>query len=281
MEIGALVNFATAWFKVVDKIEGAVSGSPIVKSVSGLQGPNFNKNLLLVPAVPILAILVAGFPVVAGAVMVSIPFLLPVALALVGVLTVTLLSGGVLYSSTKSGRYQVGNALSPIVEGLVVSRPGQALVYDTGPRPTPVSVCRQVLPVSIWAKLWISLIIDLIGSSSYLLPVVGEGFDLAWAPAQTILIMAMYDATSPNLKYLSFMEEVLPFTDAVPSASIGWAFEFLPPMLSDHAAKNDIQINPEVTKAVVELATNAAKNFTSRNNSASVSAESANGSGSK
>ena len=153
-------------------------------------------------------------------------------------------------------------------------------MYDTGPRPTPVSVCRQVLPLSIWAKLWVSLIIDLIGSSSYLLPVVGEGFDLAWAPAQTILIMAMYDATSPNLKYLSFMEEVLPFTDVVPSASIGWAFEFLPPMWSDHAAKNDIQINPEVTKAVVQLATTAAKNFTSRTNSASAAAASPNGNGS-
>jgi len=258
-EVAAVVKMAVTWFSVVDKVEGALVGSPLVKAVSGIQGPNINKNLLLIPAVPVLAILVAASPVVAGALIVSVPFLLPIALILIGLVAATLLSGGFVYSSTKSGRRKVGNTISPLIETLVVSRSGQALVYDTGPRPTPVSVCRQVLPASIWARLWVSLIIDLIGSSSYLLPMVGEGFDLAWAPAQTILIMAMYDATSPNLKYLSFMEEVLPFTDVIPSASIGWACEFLPAVWKDHALKNDIQINPEVTKAVVQLATTAAK----------------------
>jgi hypothetical protein len=198
--------------------------------------------------------------------MLVVPFLLPVILICAGILAATLLSGGLLYSSTKAGRDSIGGVFAPLVETLVVSRPGQALVYDTGPRPTPVSVCRQIVPTTIWAKLWISLVIDLIGSSSYLLPVVGEGFDLGWAPAQTILIMAMYDATSPNLKYLSFMEEVLPFTDIVPSASIGWAIEFLPLMFMDHAARNDIHVSPEVTRAVVQLATTAAKVVKTRNN---------------
>ena len=75
------------------------------------------------------------------------------------------------------------------------------------------------------------LLLDLIGSSSYLIPLVGEGFDLAWAPMQTILIMAMYDGIAPNLKYLSFVEEILPFTDIVPSATIGWAVEFGPQLI--------------------------------------------------
>lgn len=258
-EVAAAVNFAMTWFGVVDKIEGGISGSPLAKGISSMQSRRFNKNLLLVPAVPLLAVLVAASPLVAGLVIVAVPFLLPLALILVGLLGATLLSGGVLYSSTKAGRGTVGTALTPLVETLVISRPGQALVYDTGPRPTPVSVCKTLLPKTIWAKLWISLIIDLVGSSSYLLPVVGEGFDLAWAPAQTILIMALYDATSPNLKYLSFMEEALPFTDIVPSASIGWACEFLPLMWNDHATKNDINLTPEVTRAVAQLVSTAAK----------------------
>ena len=83
----------------------------------------------------------------------------------------------------------------------------------------------------MWAKLVVSLMIDFIGSSSYLLPVVGEGFDLAWAPIQTVLIMAMYDPVTPNLKYVSFAEEILPFTDIVPSATMGWAMEFAVPQL--------------------------------------------------
>lgn len=261
-EVAALVNVAGAWFGIVDKIEGGISRS---SSSLGTNLPQFNKNLLLIPAVPLLAVLVAAFPLVAGAAALALPFLLPIALICVGMVAATLLSGGLLYSSTKSGRHRVGSVLTPLVETLVVSRPGQALVYDTGPRPTPVSVCRQILPATIWSKLWISLVVDLIGSSSYLLPLAGEGFDLAWAPAQTILIMAMYDATSPNLKYVSFLEEILPFTDVVPSACIGWAYEFMPLIWKDHAETNNISVDSEVTRAVAQLVTTAAKVVRTRN----------------
>jgi len=264
-EVAAVVNFALAWFGAVDKIEGGIARSTLGKSLSSIQNKNFNKNLLLIPAFPLLAVLVAASPFVAGVVILAVPFLLPLAFICVGVLAATLISGGLLYSSTKLGRNRVGTALTPLVETLVVSRPGQGLVFDTGPRPTPVSVCRQLCPTTIWSKLWISLIIDLIGSSSYLLPLVGEGFDLAWAPAQTIMIMALYDATSPNLKYLSFMEEILPFTDIVPSASIGWACEFLPLVWKDHTKKNNIRVSPEITQAVTRLVTTAAKVVRTRN----------------
>ena len=263
-EVAALVTFANAWFGVVDRIEGKFSGSSLGKPVTW-KGQTMNKNLLLIPIIPLLAILVAASPFVAGVLMLAVPFLLPLVLICVGGLGLALLSGGLMYSTTKKGRDRVGTALSPLVETLVISRPGQTLAYDTGPRPTPVSVLRTVTPTTMWSKLWISLMIDLIGSSSYLLPVVGEAFDLAWAPAQTVIIMAMYDATSPNLKYLSFMEEVMPFTDIIPSASIGWAFEFLPLMLRDHAKKNDIHVNPGVSQAVAQLVTTATKAVKNRN----------------
>jgi hypothetical protein len=143
--------------------------------------------------------------------------------------------------------------MAPFVEHLLGSRAGQTLIYDTGPRPTPVSVCRHVLPAGMWSKLFLSLFIDLIGSASYLLPVVGEGLDLAWAPAQTVLIMSMYDTTSPNLKYVSFIEEILPFTDIVPSATIGWACEFVPPMF-----KNNNTVPAEMKQAMTQLVATAA-----------------------
>ena len=267
------MNFSRAWFGVVDKVEGSaqdVFGKTIPKL------PKNYRNMLLIPAVPAVAILVAASPVVAGVVVVTVPFLLPLAFLFVGLLATTLLSGGILYSSTKLGRDQVGTALTPLVESMVFSRSGQALVYDTGPRPTPVSVCRQILPTGVWSKLWTSLIIDLIGSSSYLLPIIGEGFDLAWAPAQTILIMAMYDATSPNLKYVSFMEEIMPFTDIVPSACIGWAIEFVPILWKDHSEKNNIRLAPEVTQAVKQLVTTAATAvMTRKHNNSSNSTSSA------
>jgi hypothetical protein len=228
-EIGALVGLCQAWFGVVDSME--TNALQAWKTIPKL--PVGSSKFLLLPAVPIVATLVVASPVVAGVVMVGLPFLLPLVLMLVTMAAGLLVTGGVVYSSTKHGREHVGGTMAPFVESLLSSRAGQTLVYDTGPRPTPVSVAKQVLPKEMWAKLVVSLLIDLIGSSSYLLPVVGEVSDLAWAPTQTILIMAMYDSTSPNLKYVSFAEELMPFTDIVPSATIGWACEFVPQLLGN------------------------------------------------
>jgi hypothetical protein len=132
------------------------------------------------------------------------------------------------------------------------------MVYQTGPRPTPVKVARAILPAGIWQRLLISLLIDLIGSSSYLLPIVGEGADVAWAPIQTILIMAMYDKTSPNLKYVSFVEEILPFTDIVPSATIGWLMQFGLPLVFTKAEEHNIDMS--VVANTVKSLANAAGN---------------------
>jgi len=94
-------------------------------------------------------------------------------------------------------------------------------------------VVRTFVPTTIWQKLILSLVIDLIGSSSYLIPVAGEAFDPAWAPIQTIIIMAMYNEAAPNLKYVSFAEELLPFTDIIPSATAGWLTEFGLPLVQE------------------------------------------------
>jgi hypothetical protein len=152
-----------------------------------------------------------------------------------------------LYSSTEQGRSQIGGMLAPLTQTVLSTPSGQTMVYQTGPRPTPVKVARAILPAGIWQRLLVSLLIDLIGSSSYLLPLVGEGADIAWAPVQTILIMAMYDKTSPNLKYVSFVEEILPFTDIVPSATIGWLMQFGLPLVFSKAEENNIDIRAVVS----------------------------------
>ena len=38
----------------------------------------------------------------------------------------------------------------------------------------------------------------------------------------------MYDDVMPNLKYVALIEELLPFTDILPSATLGWVKEFGP-----------------------------------------------------
>uniref|UniRef100_A0A7S1MTH8 Uncharacterized protein n=2 Tax=Hemiselmis andersenii TaxID=464988 RepID=A0A7S1MTH8_HEMAN len=75
-------------------------------------------------------------------------------------------------------------------------------------------------------KLLISIAIDLIGVFSYLIPLVGEVGDLGWAPASAILVKALYG--SNVLSSLDLVEEVLPGTDLFPTASLGWAFEYVP-----------------------------------------------------
>jgi hypothetical protein len=79
----------------------------------------------------------------------------------------------------------------------------------------------------------VSLLIDFIGSSSYLLPGVGEAFDITWAPIQTILLMAMYDKAMPSLKYISFIEEIMPFTDVLPSGTLGWVRKYSPLVMEE------------------------------------------------
>jgi hypothetical protein len=48
-----------------------------------------------------------------------------------------------------------------------------------------------------------------------------------------MLIMALYNQTTPSLKYVSLAEEWLPFTDILPSATIGWATENMPWLIQE------------------------------------------------
>jgi hypothetical protein len=74
-------------------------------------------------------------------------------------------------------------------------------------------------------KLLASLLIDFLGNATFVLPGIGELADLLWAPLSASMISGMYSETSPNIKYFAFMEEVLPFTDFIPTATLGWMKE--------------------------------------------------------
>lgn len=77
-----------------------------------------------------------------------------------------------------------------------------------------------------WVKLGVSVVIDGIGVSTYVLPGVGEAGDAGWAPVSAVLVQALYGRSI--LSGIDFMEELLPFTDAVPTATIGWCLEYTP-----------------------------------------------------
>ncbi|KAG7396663.1 hypothetical protein PHYBOEH_001947 [Phytophthora boehmeriae] len=74
-------------------------------------------------------------------------------------------------------------------------------------------------------KLVASLIIDFLGTANFAVPVVGELADLLWAPVSAKMVNTLYSESSPQAKYVAFVEEVLPFTDFIPTATLAWLKE--------------------------------------------------------
>lgn len=235
-EIAWLVDGSQTWFRTIDATQDWVDRSilPVLRGAvsSSFFFQGWNSQFLALAAAPILVAILVTLPIVVGVVVVTLPLAVPLVVGIGGILAGLACICAVVYCSSRSGRSALLPMVQPMVHTLLSTPAGQGLVYHTGPRPTPVSVSRAFLvPNGIWNRLWLSLVLDGLGSASYLIPGVGEVADILWAPLQTIVVMAMYDDTAQILKYVSFVEEILPFTDIVPTATIGWCLEFGPPLL--------------------------------------------------
>jgi hypothetical protein len=231
-EVAALINLMNGWFNAVDIVSDNTVGfvSDIPKNVPAVK-------LLLVPTVPLATVAVAALPILGGIMIIGIPFFLPIFLI---VLTVALSLGAIgsfVYFSTREGRTRIQHVAEPSYQTFLMTKTGQRIIYDVGPRPSPQALAHAVLPTDMIGKLIVSLIIDAIGSASYLIPLAGEGFDLTWAPISMILVGALYDEVMPNLKYVALMEELLPFTDFIPTATFGWVKEFAPNIIDEARGK--------------------------------------------
>ena len=72
-------------------------------------------------------------------------------------------------------------------------------------------------------KLLLCLLIDTIGTSSELIPFIGEATDVAWAPIAALGLRSLFGS---NIVFgLEFVEEIFPFTDVIPLATICWCVE--------------------------------------------------------
>jgi uncharacterized protein involved in cysteine biosynthesis len=69
-----------------------------------------------------------------------------------------------------------------------------------------------------FGKLLICIAVDILGSSSELVPIMGEATDIIWAPLAGFILRSLYG--SNILFALEFLEEILPFTDVLPLATI-------------------------------------------------------------
>jgi hypothetical protein len=76
--------------------------------------------------------------------------------------------------------------------------------------------------------LILSLVLDLIGMITFVIPGIGEFGDVIWAPISAYLMTKIYKGTAGKIAGIfSFLEEVLPFTDFIPSFTIMWFYTYV------------------------------------------------------
>ena len=66
--------------------------------------------------------------------------------------------------------------------------------------------------------LWLCILLDVVGLLSYVLPALGEWMDIAWAPISAFLFSRLFGGIKGTI--LVFLEEILPFTDVIPTFTI-------------------------------------------------------------
>lgn len=76
-------------------------------------------------------------------------------------------------------------------------------------------------------SLALCILLDVIGYASFGVPLLGEFFDLAWAPVSAFIFYKMFGGKMGVLGGgISFIEELLPFTDFIPTFTIAWAMKY-------------------------------------------------------
>ena len=77
-------------------------------------------------------------------------------------------------------------------------------------------------------NLILGIVFDLIGMLSFTIPLVGEFSDVVWAPLAGFLMTWMYKGKVGKIAgILTFLEEILPFTDIIPSFTLTWIYTYL------------------------------------------------------
>ncbi|RKS98627.1 hypothetical protein [Flavobacterium sp. 123] len=77
-------------------------------------------------------------------------------------------------------------------------------------------------------KLILGIAFDCIGMLSFTIPGIGEFSDVIWAPLAGFLMTWMYKGTLGKVAGgFTFLEEILPFSDFIPSFTITWIYNYL------------------------------------------------------
>ncbi len=71
--------------------------------------------------------------------------------------------------------------------------------------------------------LALCVLLDIIGYASFSVPLLGEFADLIWAPLSGLIFYRLFGGKAGFFGGIfSFVEEILPFTDFIPTFTIAW-----------------------------------------------------------
>jgi len=77
------------------------------------------------------------------------------------------------------------------------------------------------------SSLVFCVLMDLLGYATYALPFLGEFADIIWAPISAFIFYKTFGGWKGAFGGLfNFVEELLPFTDFIPSFTITWAWQY-------------------------------------------------------
>jgi len=72
------------------------------------------------------------------------------------------------------------------------------------------------------------IIYDVVGIITMTIPVIGPFLDILWAPFAAKKMSDMYKGTEGKIaSVLVFLEEILPFTDVIPTFTLMWLYTFV------------------------------------------------------
>ena len=123
-------------------------------------------------------------------------------------------------------------AITFVVIASVVANQGKFLIdqvaLDTQKKSTQQQFKRlnnDAPPVQLdFTTLLLCILIDILGSANEAIPLVGEVVDVVYAPVAALLLRQLFSGS--NVVFLlEFAEEILPFTDILPLATICWVIE--------------------------------------------------------
>lgn len=91
-----------------------------------------------------------------------------------------------------------------------------------------VQIFNQKIKSNKRSKLLLGILFDLVGMLSYVIPVLAEYTDIIWAPISAYLMISMYKGTTGKVAgIISFIEEVFPFIDIIPTFTLTWIYKYV------------------------------------------------------